>query len=246
MTVTRSASTPPWATSRYTWSTSRSAPNSFRRQSSRRTLRPAVVPEVPGIILMSALAAIGVLLASFALAMPSRAQSADGAEILLPGLSNRRSQTLRERVNRPFEALADRSSQRRRLNGGLTLSEHLVRANLKLRPSEFGMVQVAFLIAGALISLLRFGFEPQFVASAVGAYLLPMRYVKFRQARRLKALNRQLPDTLNLLSNALKAGLSLPQALDTVARNTAAPIADELSRAIREMNVGSATERALA
>jgi tight adherence protein B len=107
------------------------------------------------------------------------------------------------------------------------------------------MIQVAFLIGGALISLLRFGFEPQFVASAVGAYLLPMRYVKFRQARRLKALNRQLPDTLSLLSNALKAGLSLPQAMDTVARNTVAPIADELGRVIREMNIGSATERAL-
>src|SRR6266853_3569729 len=246
MTATRSASTPPWATSRYTWSTSRSAPNSFRRQSSRRTLRPAVVPEVPGIILLSAVAAIGVLVASLALAMPSRAQSADGAEILLPGPSNRRSQTLRERVNRPFEALADRSSQRRRLNGGLTLSEHLVRANLKLRPSEFVMVQVAFLIAWAVISLLRFGFGPQFVVAGVVGYLVPMRYVRYRQRQRLKLLNRQLPDTLSLLSNALKAGLSLPQALDTVARNTAAPIADELSRVIREMNIGNATDRALA
>jgi tight adherence protein B len=157
-----------------------------------------------------------------------------------------RAPTLRERVNQPFEALAERSNQRRRLNGGLTLGEHLVRANLKLRPSEFVMIQVGFLICGALLSLLRFGFGPQFVLSAVAAYLLPMRYVKYRQGKRLKALNRQLPDILSLLSNALKAGLSLPQALDTVARNTVAPIADELARAIREMNVGSATERALA
>jgi tight adherence protein B len=50
---------------------------------------------------------------------------------------------------------------------------------------------------------------------------------------------------LSLLSNALKAGLSLPQAMETVANNTVAPIADELGRVIREMNVGSATERAL-
>ena len=200
---------------------------------------------MPGIILLSAVAALGVLVASLALALPSRAQSADGAEILLAVPSNRRAQTLRERVNRPFEALADRSSQRRRLNGGLTLGEHLIRANLKWRPSEFVMIQVAFLIGGALISLLRFGFGPQFVISAVGAYLLPMRYVRYRQARRLKALSRQLPDTLSLLSNALKAGLSLPQAMETVASNTVAPIADEISRVIREMNIGSATERAL-
>jgi tight adherence protein B len=108
------------------------------------------------------------------------------------------------------------------------------------------MVQIAFLIAWVVISLLRFGFGPQFVIAGVVGYLVPMRYVKYRQGKRLKALNRQLPDTLSLLSNALKAGLSLPQALDTVARNTAAPIADELSRVIREMNIGNATERALA
>jgi len=62
----------------------------------------------------------------------------------------------------------------------------------------------------------------------------------------LKALNRQLPDMLSLLSNALKAGLSLPQAMETVAHNTAAPIGDELGRVIREMNIGSGAERALA
>src|SRR5207248_11448967 len=140
---------------------------------------------MPSVVLFSALAAIGVLTACIALALPARLQEDEEATLGQSGYG--RTATLRERVNRPFEVLADRSSQRRRLNGGLTLAEHLVRANLKLRPSEFVMIQVAFLIGGALISLLRFGFEPQFVASAVGAYLLPMRYVKFRQARRLKA-----------------------------------------------------------
>jgi tight adherence protein B len=201
---------------------------------------------MPGILLFSALAAIGVLIACVALAMPGRAHESDELDNAAAAASGAfRSPTLRERVNQPFEALADRSSQRRRLNGGLTLQEHLIRANLKLRPSEFVMIQVGFLIGGALISLVRFGFGPQFVISAVGSYLLPMRYVKYRQSKRLKALHHQLPDTLSLLSNALKAGLSLPQALDTVARNTVAPIADELGRVTREMNVGSATERAL-
>jgi tight adherence protein B len=199
-----------------------------------------------GIVLFSALAAIGVLIASIALALPPRLQASDDADVLLQGPGYRRSQSLRERVNRPFELLADRSSQRRRLNGGLTLGEHLIRANLKLRPSEFVMVQVGFMIGWAVISLVRFGYGPQFVVAGVAGYLIPMRYVKYRQGQRLKALNRQLPDTLSLLANALKAGLSLPQALDTVARNTTAPIADELSRVIREMNIGSATDRALA
>ena len=200
---------------------------------------------MPGIVLFSALAAGGVLLATLALALPARAQVTEEGDFA-QGAGSGRTPSLRERVNRPFEVLADRSSQRRRLNGGLTLSEHLVRADLRLRPSEFVMIQVGLMIAWAVISLLRFGFGPQFVVAGVIAYLAPMRYVKYRQRKRLRALNRQLPDTLSLISNALKAGLSLPQALDAVARNTAAPIADELSRAIREMNIGNATDRALA
>lgn len=200
---------------------------------------------MPGIFLASAVAGIGVLLAALALAMPGREKQEDGFDAMSPPAGRNASPTIRERVNQPFQALADRSSQRRRLNGGLTLGEHLVRANVKLRPSEFVMIQVAFLIGGAVISLVRFGFGPQFVISGVIGYLLPMRYVRYRQRQRLKSLNRQLPDTMSLLSNALKAGLSLPQALETTAHNTAAPVADELGRVIREMNIGSPTERAL-
>src|SRR4029077_9498619 len=154
--------------------------------------------------------------------------------------------TIRDRINQPFQALAEQSSRRRRLNGGLTLAEHLARADLKLRTSELVMIQVAFLIVGLLFGLWRFGFAPQFVIAAVGAYLLPMRFVKFRQRRRLKAFNGRLPDTMSLLSNALKAGLSLPQALEVVARNATAPVADELSRVMRETNLGTATPQAMA
>lgn len=199
-----------------------------------------------GIILVSALAAIGVLIASIAVALPAAAPSnpEDRAAWDAPG-APRLQPTLRERVNRPFEVFAERTTRRRRLNGGLSLAEHLARADLKLRTSEFVMIQLGFLIAGAALAIWRFGFAPQFVAAGVGAYLLPMRYIKWRQRRRLKQFNRKLPDTLSMLSNAMKAGLSLPQALEAVAQTSTPPISDELSRAIREMKLGTATVQAL-
>jgi len=197
---------------------------------------------VGNVVILSAVAGLGVLLAAVAIAMP-----ASRAEPVTGGWSNvAPPATIRDRINQPFQALAEQSSRRRRLNGGLTLAEHLARADLKLRTSELVMIQVAFLIVGLLLGLWRFGFAPQFVIAAVGAYLLPMRFVKFRQRRRLKAFNGRLPDTMSLLSNALKAGLSLPQALEVVARNATAPVADELNRAIREMNLGTATPQAMA
>ena len=136
-------------------------------------------------VILAMMAALGVLLAGVAVALPAANRGSsqpgrpDGATTL-----NWDSASLRDRINSPFEALANRASRRRRLSGGLTLLEHLARADLKFRTSEFVMVQIAFLIGGAAISLWRFGFGPQFVIAGVGGYLLPMRYVKFRQRQR--------------------------------------------------------------
>jgi tight adherence protein B len=107
------------------------------------------------------------------------------------------------------------------------------------------MIQVAFLTVEALLALLRFGFSPQFVFAGVAAYLIPMRYVGFRQRRRLKKFNAHLPDTLSLLSNAMKAGLSLPQAIESVAGTVTAPVSDELNRVILENKLGTSIPAAL-
>lgn len=196
------------------------------------------------IAILAFMAALGVLLAATAAALPSapavnNRPRWDAGAALAPS-------SLRDRINVPFQALADRGARRRRLNGGLTLTEQLARADIKLRSSEFVMVQVAFLTAGALLGLWRFGFSPTFVFFGVAFYLVPMRFVGWRQRRRLKAFNSRLPDTLSLLSNAMKAGLSLPQALEAVAQNATSPMSDELDRVIRETKLGTSTSAALA
>ena len=197
-----------------------------------------------GIFLISGIAALGVLLAGIAVAIPAARTVKDrprweSGVALQPA-------SLRDRINQPFQALAERNNRQHRLNGGLSLAENLARADLKLRASEFVMIQVGFLVVGALLALWRFGFAPQFVLAGVIAYLVPMRYLKWRQGRRLKAFNSRLPDTLSLLSNAIKAGLSLPQALEAVAQNASPPISDELARVLRETKLGSSTPAALA
>jgi len=151
----------------------------------------------------------------------------------------------RGRLNAPFQYVADQLSQRSLRRGRLTLAEELGRADLKLRISEFVMIQVAFLAGYALLGLIRFGFAPQFVIAGVAGYFIPMRYVRFRQRRRQRKLSAQLPDTISLLSNALKAGYSFPQALDSVANNASLPISDEFARVVREMNLGGALEQSL-
>jgi len=165
-----------------------------------------------------------------------------GAQTLPPATG------LRDTLNRLFQPAADRVGRGNVKKGKPSVAEQLNRADLKLRTSEYFMIQLGSLALFALIALLRFGFPGgiiQILLAAIAGYLLPGVYVKYRVGRRLRAFNNQLGDTLTLLSNALKAGYSFAQAIDTVAKNAVPPIAEEFARAVREMNLGGSPDEAL-
>jgi tight adherence protein B len=155
----------------------------------------------------------------------------------------------RDTLNRLFQPAADRVGRGDAKKGKPSVAEQLQRADLKLRTSEFFLIQLGSTAFFVLISLLRFGLPLggliQMIVFGIAGYLLPGFYVKYRINKRLKAFNTQLGDTLTLLSNALKAGYSFAQAIDTVAKNAVAPIGDEFGRAVREMNLGGSPDDAL-
>jgi tight adherence protein B len=156
---------------------------------------------------------------------------------------------LRESLNRFFQPAADRVGRGDVKKGKPSVAEQLLRADLKLRTSEFFMIQIGSTVLFVLIAGFRFGFSLgsvlELAVAGVIGYIIPGRYVKYRIARRLRAFNNQLGDTLTLLSNAIKAGYSFAQAIDTVAKNAVPPIADEFARAVREMNLGGSPDEAL-
>jgi tight adherence protein B len=154
----------------------------------------------------------------------------------------------RERLARIFQPAADRIGRGDVKKGKPSLQDQLAKADLKLRTSEYLGIQIGLTVVLFLIGFIRFGGIfglPQALAMGVAGYFIPGLYVKFRQRRRLKAFNNQLGDTLLLLSNALKAGYSFAQAIDTVSKNASPPIAEEFARCVREMNLGGSVEESL-
>ncbi len=151
----------------------------------------------------------------------------------------------RDTMNHLFQPAADRLGRGDVKKGKPSVAEQLQRADLKLRTSEYFLIQLASTGLFFLIGWFRWG-PIQAIAMGVIGYLVPGVYVKYRIGQRLKAFNNQLGDTLTLLSNALKAGYSFAQAIDTVAKNAVPPIGDEFSRAVREMNLGGSPDEALA
>src|SRR5712664_179901 len=105
---------------------------------------------------------------------------------------------LRDSLNRLFQPAADRVGRGNAKKGKPSVSEQLQRADLKLRTSEYFMIQLGSVALFMLIGLVRFGFPGgiiQIVGLGILGYLLPGVYVKYRIGRRLRAFNGQLGDT---------------------------------------------------
>lgn len=80
----------------------------------------------------------------------------------------------------------------------------------------------------------------------VGAGVLgPWLFLGLQRRRRFKKFNAQLPDTLQLMSGSLAAGLSLAQSVDTIVNEGTEPMASEFKRVLVETRLGVELEDAM-
>ena len=127
------------------------------------------------------------------------------------------------------------------------LSTQLARADLKVTVGEFLAIQVIMIVAGAAVGwLLASDSIPFILLAAVFGFFVPRLYIRIAQGRRLKAFNNQLGDFLNLMVNGLRAGYSVTQAMEAVARELPTPLSTEIARLVQEMQLGLTMEQTLA
>ena len=117
------------------------------------------------------------------------------------------------------------------------ISQRLSGAGSALTASEWVLVHVGVVFVGGLVGLIMGG-VPLSILGLILGIVLPWLYLKFRHGRRLSAFNGQLAQTLGLMAGGLQAGLSLPQAVDTVVREGHEPMSGELRRALVEQRLG--------
>ena len=125
------------------------------------------------------------------------------------------------------------------------LRKTLVKANILMKPEEFIAFQALAFLVGLLIGTLALGIKVPIVFTALAGLAIPTLFVKSRIRKRLKTINLQLGDTIAIMSNALKAGHSFFQAVDSVSRETTGPISEEFNKLQKEINFGVNTETAL-
>ncbi len=203
-------------------------------------------------IFVAAVAAVGVLLIFISLAGRSdvnkrleRYASGDGAE----QVSEKRDLGDRLALAAAF-ASVNRLVERR--DFGSNLARELARADLALKPSEFLAIRVGAVVGlplGMFLLSPIIGFLSSpiaWIGGLVLGYWLPRFWLNRRKAKRLKAFNSNLSDTIMLLANGLRAGSSFLQAVELVTRETRPPVSTEFQRVIREVNLGLPLDDALA
>jgi len=125
------------------------------------------------------------------------------------------------------------------------VEEMLEQGDLPVRPSE-----ALFFYVTGLFMLLLFGFFvlPSILVALILTALValaPAIWLNGRRKKRLRKFQTQLPDTLNLMSGAMRAGFSFIQALETVSQEVAEPSRTELQRVFTESQLGRPVEDAL-
>lgn len=146
-----------------------------------------------------------------------------------------RTSPLGKRLDR---ALAERGLAR-------NLRTQLARANLKLTAGEFiAATIICMILFPAIVFILRRDIPLSLLAAVLG-FFAPRWYVSYLQGKRLKAFNDQLGDIISMMVNGIRAGYSVLQAMEVVAKEMGEPASEEFGRVVKEVQLGLSLEQAL-
>src|SRR5688572_25699905 len=126
------------------------------------------------------------------------------------------------------------------------VADKLRALRISTRSLRSWLVAWAVTIGGVLI-VLGIGLDSLVPALCFSAMLvcLPWYVVRRLAERRRRMLDDQLADAMVSFSNGVRAGLSLPQAMDILAQQSPRPVRDEFRQIVAEFNLGKPMEQTL-
>jgi tight adherence protein B len=140
----------------------------------------------------------------------------------------------------------DKSSLLNALTPNLpSLQKLIIQADANITPSTFMGISLILGLLGFSASWLA-GVKVYF-APLLGVLLamVPFAWLLHKRGSRLKTFASQLPEALELVARALRAGHSLAAGLHVVAEESPRPIADEFNRVYEEQNLGIPIDESL-
>jgi tight adherence protein B len=118
------------------------------------------------------------------------------------------------------------------------LKTRITQANVKTTPAillvtSFGMALVGFVGVSLFVDVIA-------LEVAVAALLgyLPIGLLSFKRSRRINAFNKALPDAIDMMGRALRAGHSMTASINIVAEQSLEPVRSEFGEVFKQQNFG--------
>ncbi|MDI1301022.1 MAG: type II secretion system F family protein [bacterium] len=125
------------------------------------------------------------------------------------------------------------------------LDRLLVQAGIDMTVASFLLASIGFYGVGVAALVLAGVPTALAAASAAPLVFLPLVYAMNQRTRRIKKIEEQLPDALDLIGRALRAGHAFQGAFHMVADEAPAPVCEEFKTAFDEINFGVSVQEAL-
>lgn len=119
----------------------------------------------------------------------------------------------------------------------VALQRQLDRAGSGMRPGAFVLLVVTFGFAGTLYGARVNSSLIGLLFTAAG-WAAPILWLKRRQKKRVGAFEKQLPDAIDMLVSAMKAGYSFQAATQFIGDEVVAPLGPEFARFYDEQRLG--------
>lgn len=116
---------------------------------------------------------------------------------------------------------------------------------LFLDAAHLWRVNLAALLAVPLLLWLTTDNPLLVVIAIVVIAIFPKKFYAWLKQRRIDKIQQQLPDGLMMVSGSMRAGLGFTAALESLARDTDPPLAQEFALVLREQRMGVKLEDAL-
>lgn len=133
----------------------------------------------------------------------------------------------------------------RRLPNFKDVELRLEQAAITWSVQTYALMSVGFAAAVGLGALIATGNMLLAIAAAVGGGLLPHFYVQHRRTKRLQAFEEQLPEAVDLLGRAIRAGHPVSAGFKMVSEEAPEPVSVEFRRVFEEQRFGLAMEDSL-
>lgn len=123
-----------------------------------------------------------------------------------------------------------------------SIKNQIALSGVNIELDTFVILSVMCIIPFIVILLMT---SPKLTSLALIGLFIPLNVLKFKASIRSNAFARQLPDTLDLLSNSLRAGHSIYSAFEVITKEMPMPISGVFKGALDELTVGSDSKLAI-